>query len=322
MTEMAHAKFNLVYDGPALREHRMEVRDLAPALLAMGELVERANEILNGNQAKVCVNVHASFKQGSFGIDLDLAQTLWQRVLDIANSESVTNIKQVVELLGLVTGTYYLGHKSTQGLIQVVRWLRGRSIQKIEPIGDGNVRLWVSDEHLDIEEKVLRLLEDYRIRRELENLIARPLAREGIESFATVDKEAKIVFAHVDGRESHYFFAPPVREETLQEDTYTANLQVLNLAFKGDNKWRFTEGGSAFYANVLDNDFLTRVATNQEQFAKDDLLRAKVRRTQRMTTSGLVSEYEIIQVLEHRSASPKVQLNLDLPNTPPKDGRD
>lgn len=309
---MAHAKFNLVYDGPALREHRMDVRDLAPALLAMGELVERANEIFNGTQTRVSVNVHASFKQGSFGIDLDLAQTLWQRVLDIANSGAVTNIKSVVELLGLVAGTYVVGKKGKAGLIQVIQWLRGRSIQKIEPIGDGNVRLWVSDEHLDIEEKVLRLLEDYRIRRELENLIVNPLAREGIDTFATADSQAKTVYAHVEQREAHYFVAPPVREETLQQDTYTANLQVLNLAFKDDNKWRFTEGGSSFYATVLDNEFLKRVASNQEQFAKDDLLRAQVRRTQRMTTGGLVSEYEILEVVEHRSASPKVQLNLDL----------
>lgn len=309
---MARTKFNLVYDGPALREHRMDVRDLAPALLAMGELVDRANEIFNGTQTKVSVNVHASFKQGSFGIDLDLAQTLWQRVLDIANTGAVTSIKSVVELLGLVTGTFVVGKKSRAGLIQVIQWLRGRSIQKIEPIGDGNVRLWVSDEHLDIEEKVLRLLEDYRIRRELESLIVSPMASEGIDTFATADSKAKTIYVHVEQSDAHYFVAPPVREETLQQDTYTANLQVLNLAFKDDNKWRFTEGGSSFYATVLDNEFLKRVASNQEHFAKDDLLRAKVRRTQRMTTNGLVSEYEVIDVIEHRSASPKVQLNLDL----------
>src|SRR5690606_6815674 len=68
-----HARFHLVYDGPALVQHQMDVRALAPALLAMSDLVERANELLNGDNAKVSVNVNASFKSGSFGIDLELA---------------------------------------------------------------------------------------------------------------------------------------------------------------------------------------------------------------------------------------------------------
>lgn len=40
--DMSREHFHLVYDGPALAENRMDVRTLAPALLAMGDLVERA----------------------------------------------------------------------------------------------------------------------------------------------------------------------------------------------------------------------------------------------------------------------------------------
>ncbi len=46
-------RFHLVYDGPALQEHQMDVRALAPALLSVGNLVEQANEIFNGDRAKV-----------------------------------------------------------------------------------------------------------------------------------------------------------------------------------------------------------------------------------------------------------------------------
>lgn len=74
-----HSRFHLVYDGPALDEHRMDVRALAPALLAMGDLVERANMILNGEQVKVSVDVHASFKAGSFGIDMELAKAFGRK---------------------------------------------------------------------------------------------------------------------------------------------------------------------------------------------------------------------------------------------------
>ena len=42
----SQASFHLIYDGPALANHEMNVRDLAPALLAVGELLEEVNRML------------------------------------------------------------------------------------------------------------------------------------------------------------------------------------------------------------------------------------------------------------------------------------
>ena len=41
------ATLDVVYDGPALSDGSMEVRDLAHAMLGIGELFEAANQILN-----------------------------------------------------------------------------------------------------------------------------------------------------------------------------------------------------------------------------------------------------------------------------------
>lgn len=297
--------FNLVYDGPALQEHRMDVRALAPALLAMGDLVERANEILNGEQAKVSVDVHASFRQGSFGIELDLAQSLWQKMLDFAGNHQIASIGTLMGLLGLSVKDGVIG------VVQLILKLRGRGIRKIEPIGDGKIRFIVDDQAVDVEESVYRLLQDYKIRKALQGLITEPLEHEGIDSISTVDKQARHVMVHVERSEAHYFRAPEPQEEQLESDEYTATLQVLTLAFQDGNKWRFTEGGgNTFYANILDDEFLQRIRSN-EQFAKDDIIRALVRRTQRITKDGLKADYEIVRVIEHRSATPKVQLKMD-----------
>ncbi len=116
----------------------------------MGDLVERANMILNGEQVKVSVDVHASFKAGSFGIDMELAQSLWQKVLDLTSGQSVVGIATICSLLGFSV------RDSCKGVIQVIKWLRGRGVTRIEPLESGVVRLFVGDEHMDTEERVLK----------------------------------------------------------------------------------------------------------------------------------------------------------------------
>jgi hypothetical protein len=53
--EMSAARFQLSYDGPALRSGAMDVNELAPALLATADLFREANKQLNGDRAEVAL---------------------------------------------------------------------------------------------------------------------------------------------------------------------------------------------------------------------------------------------------------------------------
>ena len=66
---MSKETFTIAYDGPALQDGAMEVRDLAPALLALGQLLDAANATLNGDAAKIKLQVKAT-GTGSFEIAL------------------------------------------------------------------------------------------------------------------------------------------------------------------------------------------------------------------------------------------------------------
>lgn len=56
---MSKASLKVIYDGEAVQLGSMDVVDLAPSLLAVGHLFRRANEIVNGPEAKIidlCIN--------------------------------------------------------------------------------------------------------------------------------------------------------------------------------------------------------------------------------------------------------------------------
>jgi len=78
------ADLQILYDGEALRTGSMDVRELAPALLALGDLCERTNKLLNGDDTKVALHVHADFKRGSFQVHVDLVQA--QAALDAVSA--------------------------------------------------------------------------------------------------------------------------------------------------------------------------------------------------------------------------------------------
>lgn len=59
----SEVNFRVTYDGPALQAHVMDVRELAPAMIAMADLLKVANEELYGDKADVRIAVRAGFKQ-------------------------------------------------------------------------------------------------------------------------------------------------------------------------------------------------------------------------------------------------------------------
>lgn len=73
---MSRTNFYVYYDGPALAEGLMDVRDLAPALLALGSAFEECNRVVNGERATLAVNIRSGFEKGSFGVHVDVYQTL------------------------------------------------------------------------------------------------------------------------------------------------------------------------------------------------------------------------------------------------------
>lgn len=57
--------FRITYDGPALNMSEMDVRELAPALLAIGDLLTASVSVLCGDKIQPQVNVKGSFKTGA-----------------------------------------------------------------------------------------------------------------------------------------------------------------------------------------------------------------------------------------------------------------
>ena len=110
---MAVAEFDVSYDGPALATAEMAVRDLAPALLALGELFHDASRITYPERPPVALKIRAT-SEGSFVVDLILeAERTWDTVRDFFSSDPGSALANLIEVVGaLFIATRLIGRRA------------------------------------------------------------------------------------------------------------------------------------------------------------------------------------------------------------------
>jgi hypothetical protein len=303
---MSEARFSLIFRGVAVDNGEIDVHDLAPALLAIGDLLQAANQAINGEQANVAVKVRAT-AEGSFEVDL----SVWQHIVDSIFTYATTHkdgIAAASELTDLVlkAGTAFLGAVGAVGggLLALLKWLKGRKPDRIEE-KDGDVIIHIGDTSFVTNRRTVQLAESVAVRTQARRLVG-SLEREGIESISARRGEEEELTIHREDVRS--FDLPDETEEELSEEVRRMTLQIISLSFKEDNKWRLTDGAEPFTASIEDTDFLRKIANDEISFGKSDYLVCDVREKQVRTTKGLKKERTIVRVVDHQPAARQLKL--------------
>lgn len=298
-------KFRIVYDGPALDTHEMDVRDLAPALLSLSDVLEEAGRSVYGKERRMSVKVNASFKAGSFGVDLIAQSTsLTNQIIDAFSGNNASAACNIISLIGF---GYLTSKQTCKGLVQLIKWLGPKKINRIEPMFDGQTKIFIDDESEIFDSQVIDLYKNKKIRRALENVITKPLERDGIDSFAVTIDNGKS-FVEVSKSESSFFKADRAEETIISESITERAIQPLDISFREGHKWQFSDGASPFQASVSDEKFLKAIDEQSVTFAKGDLLLVDLKITQYLAEKGIKTSYEIVTV--KKIINPQRQIDL------------
>lgn len=304
---MAETTFGVKYEGPALTDGRMPVRDLAPALLALGELFTEASATLYPDRPPPALDIHA-VKRGSFDVDLILSAVdgAWEATEQLLGGDGVTALINLKEIL-LGGGTF--------SLIQFISWLRGRRIEVVEPgLEPGAVKVRVDGDgstSLEVPQEVLELHGKVTIRKRAQDIV-RPVTQPGVETFQATTESEVTVTVGKDDLPAFAAIEPPEEEEEIQDAERPTMLRIVAIAWNEGNKWRFSEGAddSSFFATIEDPGFLDRIEKRTEAFRKGDLLKCTLRTRQRKVGDDLEVEYQILEVTEHIATAGAGQMTI------------
>ena len=290
--DVTDAAFTLRYDGPALAQGRMDARDLASALISLGDLFLEANRTLHPETPDVTLSIEAT-ERGSFDVGLVLHQ------VDPATVSAFG--ETVKELVGVVFGGGIL--PNTLSLFSFLQTRRGRPIVAREPMGQGVIRARFSDgASVDVPEATMRLHDSFRVRRNTKDVI-HPLTHSGVDKLEIIREEETLVQL---GREDVPAFAPEDPEPNLSTSTSRLHLQVLGPAFD-QAKWRVTDGTTPFFVTVEDETF-RREIDEGKKFGKGDALDCTLRIDQSLSQGKLVATYAVEKVHQviYASTAPRL----------------
>jgi hypothetical protein len=274
----------------------MPVRDLAPALLALGDVFAEASRVLYPDNQPVALDIRAT-NEGSFNVLLVAhGPDLWDQIVRWLSSQEATALDHLKELV-IVSGA---------SVLYLIKRLRGRKIKREEQIGSGQVRLTLDDEtQIEVPAETLQLYRRVTIRKKAKDVV-RPLNRKGVNRLDF--REGTETTLSIEADDVSAFEVVEAEAETVLEDVVERRLKILSVVFTEGNKWRFTDGDVAFSAAIEDTAFLERVKLG-EAFSDGDVLRCRMREVQSESEDGKLStDRFIVEVLEH---IPRPQRRLD-----------
>lgn len=304
---VAEAVFRWKYSGSALDGGAMDVRDLAPALLAVGDSCARANRLVNGNACHVQVKVNAGFERGSFEILLTLVSTPQAQMI----IERIADANELLRFLGYGGGVAGV----VVGAVRLHKFLRGRRPDRVTAVDADRISIQVGDNSIVVLRPVYNITRDPQMQEHLRTAIG-PLTKEGIDSLSIGPDHSD---AEVITKADLECFAQPIEEWTDETKVYVNHVhgpyEIASVPFEAGLVWRLRhpdEESGRFTARMADEEFLARVNAGQQSFTKGDVLVIDLLVEAHIDQGGPKTEYTIERVHKHitprRSGLPELPL--------------
>lgn len=290
------AIFTAIYEGPALDSNSMDVYQLAPAMLALSDVLVAANKALNGDRATVKVNVHA-FRDGSFGIGLEIFQNIVDAIADYLGPGKP--IREALDILALLGFTVKDGIESGMNLIKLIIESHGHKPEAVT--NENNVVKFSFREEgtlrdISVPQEVATLFLNDMVRLGVARVVA-PVSEPGVSSLAIeLGGHTTSVASHA---QAEYFENLNYWEDevVIDEKPQIRLLAIAALSFKEGNKWRLSDGENTINVTIVDKYFMNNVDKGMP-FSKNDLLKVELHIKTRYGVHGLKTEYIVTKVID------------------------
>ncbi len=309
--EMArHVHSTIRYDGPALVDHSMDVAELAPALLALSDLVKMANTFANGDRAAVKIKVNADLEQHCFELNIQLAMTIWEQAKLLLDDENVKSVKEIAEWIGLVAG-------GSMSLFALIKYLRGREVKNttVVRLRDGRnvveIEIEGEDHPAVIAQQVYELYANIDARKKAIDVMRR-LRLDGYDTLEFLEGDVGVFrITENEVPAADMSDLPEVIPQNVNRSSITTAVRIRKAAYEGNAKWTVMYK-RAIDAPIEDKDWLEQFQANKVQAPPGCALEVTLEETYITNDLGEVVGDPTYKILKVHGVIPRpVQTKLD-----------
>ncbi|WP_285020209.1 hypothetical protein [Novosphingobium sp. fls2-241-R2A-195] len=294
-----HVRTTIRYDGPALAGHEMDAQDLAPALLALADLVQIANRRFNGTDTSIKVLVSADVEQRCFMIDVSLVQSFLDQAKVFLGTDHVKTVWDIAQWVGLLGG-------GTTGLFQLLKFLtkakengekitvNSHGLDNVIVTGDGNTII--------IPREVYLLANEPKAVEKAKGVM-RPLAKEGYETLAFLEGDHEIF--EVDAKEASGIDSlpnQPLSEVPTETHAHIrGEVRIKSAQYEGAAQWGFLWNGRAINAEMAEAALIWVAAfqANKVSAPPNSILDVSMIETVQLDSHGMIvgkPSYKVVAV--------------------------
>lgn len=313
------SKVNFTYKLNGNFEEGIDLFELTPAILSLGQIIRDSHEILYPEIPRIAIHIKP-FKEGSFPIEIvTFAQSTLQETLNFMRSQNGQDVKEVLDFLGLVTKVTGFTGMSVLTLIFAMKG-RAKKVEKVEP---GQFKYTpIEGESVTVIEKVHNLYQDNRIQQNIYRGIGKSLefpSVTSIESYLSDDKEKTTVNYNknnvTDMKEYSIAEIPSHEEEQILENPIVAYIHPKRGSYEGEpNSWSFRRGDSdndLIKVDISDESFLAKIKTGEYRPHWEDVILANLIEKQRKIGTKICRPtYQLVKVVEINKKPEQFKLDL------------
>lgn len=288
MTELTDSKkFSIFYDAEdsGLNHHKMNAYDLGTSIVEIAKMMYKADEILNGKNKSIELQVTAPAREGSFAIDF---------LVKYFNDKSV----DVLKYLGFSEESSNLKFDDA---ITLAKSLKGeRIISVITETGSDVAKLELDGREIACDKFVAQLVSNPDIRQAMNEVITQPLMGKNSPVFRVEVNDKEVLKLENDDTQE---FTPLPKNSLnhVASKVVTTNITITQVNFESQNGWKMRYDDKERSVKMADESFLKRVNDNTKSFTKGDMLEVELEIADKTTARSERTQYTIIRVIRHRA---------------------